>query len=142
MNGSLSVAWRARALAACATLPPLVSIMSFVRLAALVGRHPARPNAAGPDDVVLSGYVARVLRRLPPPWRYTCLRRGIVLYYLLRKADRDARLHIGVRRDAEGAFVAHAWLTRRGVLLLEPAANQADQYRVIASFPEGDPATP
>lgn len=133
--------WKARTLLAALALPPLLSAVSFARIARWIGRRqPTRGPV--PPDADLAAWTETVLRRLPPPWRYTCLRRGIVLYYLLRKADRDARLHIGVRRDAEGAFVAHAWLTRRGVLLLEPAANQADQYRVIASFPEGDPATP
>jgi hypothetical protein len=51
-------------------------------------------------------------------------------------------LRIGVRRDSAGAFVAHAWLTREEALLFEPPASRADQYRIIASFPEPKPAMP
>lgn len=126
---------------AALALPPLLSAISFARLARWIGgRRPAR--AAAPAEADLAAWTEAILRRLPPPWRYTCLRRGIVLYYLLRKSGRDATLHIGVRRAPEGTFVAHAWLTRHSALLLEPLSNQPAQYRIIASFPESDPATP
>ena len=81
----------------------------------------------------------RILGALPPPWRYTCLRRGVVLYHLLRRAGRPVELHVGVRRrgpSGEAPLEAHAWLMLDGRRFLEPATNQADSYRVIASFPE------
>jgi hypothetical protein len=133
--------WKVRTALAALVLPPLLSVMSFARLARWIGlRRPAL--AEPPPETDLAAWTETFLRRLPPPWRYTCLRRGIVLYYLLRKAGRDSTLHIGVRRSDEGVFVAHAWLTRGSDLLLEPPTNQPAQYRVIASFPEGDSATP
>lgn len=131
--------WKARTVIAALALPPLLSAMSFARLARWVGGRRAT-RAPAPPDADLAEWTETVLRRLPPPWRYTCLRRGIVLYYLLRKAGRQATLHIGVRRDDHGAFVAHAWLTRAGALLLEPPTNDPARYRVIASFPETDTA--
>jgi len=132
---SAELRWKVRTVLAALVLPPLLSVVSFARLATWINRrHPAKPKA--PPESDLAEWTDRLLRRWPPPWRHTCLRRGIVLHYLLRKAGRPAALHIGVRRDAAGAFVAHAWLTRNGELLLEPASNRADQYRVIASFPE------
>ncbi len=133
--------WKARTVVAALALPPLLSAISLARLARWIGRR--RPaSAPAPPDADLSAWTEAILRRLPSPWRYTCLRRGIVLYYLLRKSGRDAALHIGVRRAPEGAFAAHAWLTRQGALLLEPPSSQPAQYRVIASFPESDPVTP
>ena len=129
--------WKARTVFAALLLPPLLSAVSFAHLAHWVGRR--RPALApAPPEADLAEWTAALLRRLPPPWRYTCLRRGIVLYYLLKKAGAQAQLHIGVRRDNTGSFIAHAWLTRGGELLLEPPANQPAQYRVIASFPEAD----
>lgn len=135
MNPALR--WKARTVLAGLTLPPLLSIVSFARLARWVARCGAAHDAA-PREVDLAAWTETLLRRLPPPWRYTCLRRGIVLYYLLHKAGSRATLHIGVRRDPAGAFQAHAWLTRDGALLLEPAGNEPNQYRVLASFPETD----
>jgi hypothetical protein len=133
--------WKARTVLAALALPPLLSAISFARLARWIGRRRPAPFAP-PPETDLAEWTETILRRLPPPWRYTCLRRGIVLYYLLRKSGRDATLHIGVRRADDGAFVAHAWLTRGSALLLEPPSNQPAQYRVIASFPESDPAAP
>jgi hypothetical protein len=80
--------------------------------------------------------VGQVLRRLPPPWRYTCLRRSVVLYHLLRRAGRRVSLHIGVRKDANGALAAHAWLVRDGVPYLEPDPAHSTAYAEIARFPE------
>jgi hypothetical protein len=126
-----------RALAACAVLPPLLLVVSLERIAAAAGRGPTRtPRGAAPDDEVLAAYVGRVLRRLPPPWRHTCLRRGIVLYHLLRRAGRPVALQIGVRRTAEGALAAHAWLVKDGRPYLEPGQDQSVSYAPIAAFPE------
>ena len=133
--------WKVRTVLAALTLPPLLSAVSFARLARWIARR-RRAQTPAPPEADLSEWTEVLLRRLPPPWRYTCLRRGIVLYYLLKKSGRDAALHIGVRRDDAGTFVAHAWLTRGGALLLEPPANHPTQYRVIASFPETEPAKP
>jgi hypothetical protein len=133
--------WKARTVLAALALPPLLSAMSFARLARWIGRRRPAPTKA-PPEADLAEWTDGLLRRWPPPWRYTCLRRSVVLYYLLRKAGLAATLHIGVRRDAEGAFVAHAWLTRGAALLFEPPSSQADQYRIIATFPETDPAVP
>lgn len=133
--------WKVRTVFAALALPPLLSILSFGRLARWIGRRrPARSPA--PPEADLAEWTDRLLRSLPPPWRYTCLKRSVVLYYLLRKAGRPATLHIGVRRDSGGRFVAHAWLTRDEALLFEPSSSQPDQYRVIASFQESGLATP
>jgi hypothetical protein len=43
------------------------------------------------------------------PYDATCLRRSLVLWWLLRRHGIDSRLRIGVRREKEG-IVAHAWV--------------------------------
>jgi hypothetical protein len=63
------------------------------------------------------------------------MRRSVVLQYLLQRAARPAVLNVGVRRDARGELDAHAWLSRDGVPLVEPAATPAVSYRIVASFP-------
>ena len=124
-----------RALAACAVLPPLVSIVSLARISALAERMPGRSRSLAPHDGALSAYVGEVLRRLPPPWRYTCLRRSVVLYYLFRRAGRPVALHIGVRKDAVGALAAHAWLVKDGVPYLELDPAHSATFAEIARFP-------
>jgi hypothetical protein len=131
--------WKVRTVLTALALPPLLSIVSFARLARWIGRR--RPgHAAAPPESDLAEWTDGLLRQWPPPWRYTCLKRSVVLYYLLRKAGSPATLHIGVRRNEAGAFVAHAWLTRDSALLFEPPSSSPDLYRVIASFPEPEAA--
>ena len=124
-----------RALLACAVLPPLVSAVSLARISALVERTRRRPWSAVPDDTTLSAFVGQVLRRLPPPWRYTCLRRSVVLYCLLRSSGRPVVLHIGVRKDAGGVLAAHAWLVKGGVPYLESDPAHSATFAEIARFP-------
>jgi hypothetical protein len=111
-------------------------MVSFARISALVGRIPGRARSWEINDAALSAYVGEILRRLPPPWRYTCLRRSVVLYHLLRRAGRDISLHIGVRKSGTGALQAHAWLVRDGAPYLEPDRDEHRAFSVIATFPE------
>jgi len=138
---STAFPWKVRTVLAALALPPLLSVVSFARLARWIGRR-SRSRGSPPPESDLVEWTDGLLRKWPPPWRYTCLKRSVVLYYLLRKAGLPANLHIGVRRSEAGTFVAHAWLTRDAALLFEPPASNPDIYRVIASFPEPEPAAP
>jgi hypothetical protein len=141
MTASLPLSWRARAAASAALIPPLVTYSSFARLAARLGGGRARraPVPGSVDDAALARWVDRLLRALPGPWRYTCLRRSAVLYHLLRRAGRPVELWLGVRRDGTGALGAHAWLVREGRPYLEPEPGQPARHTVIARFPEPRP---
>jgi hypothetical protein len=130
------VAWRVRALAACAVLPPLVSAVSLARIAAAAGTLHA--HRAPPDDTALAAFVEAILRRLPAPWRYTCLRRSVVLFHLLRRAGRPVVLHIGVRKDAGGALAAHAWLVKDAAPYLESDPAHCAAFAEIARFPSAE----
>lgn len=139
----LSLAWRLRAAAATLVIPPLVATTSFARLATRLGRAPARARPGdGPDDASLASWVDGALRRLPRPWRRTCLKRAAVLYHLLRRAGRPVEMWIGVRRDGDGRVAAHAWLMRDGAPYLEPPGATVTLHTVIARFPHprGGPA--
>ena len=132
----LSAAWRLRAALAAVVIPPLVSVTSFAQLASRLGRAPASVGAGDePDDASLARWVDGLLRRLPRPWRRTCLKRAAVLYHLLRRAGRPVEMWIGVRRDAAGTLVAHAWLMRDGTPYLESASDPVPLHAVIARFP-------
>ena len=134
MRRRLQPGWRLRATVAAWLLPPLVHLVSMERISGWVKRaagHPARPS--GVDHESLAEWVDRVLRLMPWPWRLTCLKRALVLYYLLARAGTSATLVIGVRRGETGELLAHAWLIRGGALYLEPARDTST-YRMIAVF--------
>lgn len=131
----LTPAWRLRATVAAVVLPPLVHLMPLDRITRWIGRSSMRSSAGGVDDRALAEWVDRVLDRLPAPWRRTCLKRALVLQYLLGCAGRCTELRVGVRRDENNALAAHAWLARDGVPYLEPVANRVASYQVLTRFP-------
>ena len=48
----------------------------------------------------------------------TCLIQALAAYVLLGRRGCVADLRIGVKRDDEGKFVAHAWLEKEGAILI------------------------
>ena len=79
--------------------------------------EPAEARRAG---VRLGRAVGMTLRHLPFDSR--CLMRSLVLTRLLARRGIDSSLVIAVASDSE--FVAHAWVEREGVPLLEPAEDR------------------
>lgn len=82
-------------------------------------------DAAPPDPTVVRRVrragraIDRVLRRWP--FGDTCLRRALILGFLIRRLG--PTLLIGVRRNEEGEIAAHAWLVVGGTTL-DPLAAQ------------------
>lgn len=135
MSRRLTPGWRLRATLAALTLPPLIHLVSLERITGWIGRGAAPAPDDRVDDASLAEWVDRVLRRLPPPWRRTCLRRALVLHYLFHRAGRPAELRIGVRRDEHNDLAAHAWLVKDDLPYLERRDEQVSSYQVLAAFP-------
>ena len=133
----LTPAWRLRATLAALALPPFLHVVSLETLHRWIGRRAAARPDDSVDDPALAEWVDRVLGRLPPPWKKTCLRRSLVLHYLLTRAGRPAELLIGVRRDEANALAAHAWLARDGRPYLETGDEHVASYQVLTSFSSG-----
>ncbi len=140
MSASLPLSWRVRAFASALTIAPLPNVVSLTWLGRWLGRESVatrgRFTDAPPDDEVVADWVSGLLHRLPGPWRYTCLRRSVVLYHLLRRSGRAVELRVGVRKDADGSLAAHAWLVRDGAPYLEPDPAVPGRFSVIARLPE------
>lgn len=136
MSRRLTPAWRLRATLASAMFPPLVHLVSLERISRWIERRatPPAPDATV-DDASLAEWVERVLHSLPPPWRRTCLKRALVLHYLLHRAGRPAELVIGVRRDQQNELAAHAWLAHDGSPYLETGTDHVASYQVLTAFP-------
>lgn len=116
-------------------VPPLLHVMPTHRL---IRRLTGRRNAyAAPPIETIAAELDALLYRLPWPWKWTCLKRATILFALLRRSgDESVQLHIGVKREADKTFAAHAWLMRNNTPFLEPAASMFDTFQVITIFPE------
>ena len=130
-----------RAIAASALVPPLLEVASFARIERTLAALARIPLARAPEDAVAAQWVDGLLSRLYGPWRFTCLRRAAVLYFLLRSTGRPVDMCIGVRRDEAGKLHAHAWLLRDGAVYLESARSRerVADFSVIAQFPQPAP---
>jgi len=135
MKRRLTPLWRTRATLAALGFPPLVHLISLERLTEWIERRRPAARAGEVWDVALAEWVDRLLAKLPPPWRRTCLKRALVLLYLTRRSGGTAVLQVGVRRDDRGELVAHAWLEREGAAYLEPGTERLETFQVLATFP-------
>jgi hypothetical protein len=116
------------------TIPPLLHVLPVNRLVQRLEKQ--RPAYHSPPADSLARYVDDALHRLPGPWHWTCLKRASILYALLNRSGEPVQLHIGVKREADKTFAAHAWLVRDGQPYLEPPASAFATFRVITVFPE------
>src|SRR5262249_15117093 len=137
MNTQVHWMWRLHAIGAAVTLPLFLEHTSLEWLERQIRLHTDRRFRHAPDDRVAARWVEDVLTGRPHPWANSCLRRSIVLYYLLRRAGRDVELCIGVRRDEEHELKAHAWLVLDGAAYVEPFATRelVGSFGEIARFP-------
>ena len=134
MRVSLSWPWRLLVCLLVWTVPPLLHVVSIDRLASMV--RSGRAARTHPPDTVLADAVDWWLNRLPWPWRTTCLKRAAIMYALLRRTGVDVELRVGVKRQPDRSFAAHAWLMRDGHAYLEHQASTYQSFQVIAAFPE------
>ena len=135
LRTDLTLGWRVRAGVQALIIPILILIVPLDRLTSRLGRPLAHAGPQPPDRRV-AAWIDYLLRRLPWPWRHTCLRRSAVLYHLLRRGGRPVELCVGVRRDEGDALAAHAWLTLDGQPYLEPRSEMQHEFAIIARFPE------
>jgi hypothetical protein len=68
------------------------------------------------------------------PYRATCLRQSLALWWLLRRRRIPAELRIGVRKE-QGELQAHAWVEHNGQAL-------NDAQGLIASYAAFQPSLP
>jgi len=134
LSERLSLRWRLRVWRLLLTVPPLLFVMPVHRLINTLESR--RISYENPPIEALTNAVDTWLRQLPWVWRWTCLKRATVLFTLLRRSGQQVELHIGVKREADRTFAAHAWLVRDAQPYLEPATSAFATFQVITVFPE------
>jgi hypothetical protein len=112
----------------------LVLKLAGLRRTYLLLQHTGAGRA--PRDAVTAVAEADAIARLVGvasrhgPYRASCLRQSLLLWWLLRRRRLPAELCIGVAKPA-GGVVAHAWVELDGRVLNDPASVARD----YAAFP-------
>ena len=101
----------------------------FTRVQQLVswargGRAPGCPGAPAPSRI---GYLVAAAANLIPGT--TCLPRALATQVLLGRHGHGAELRIGVKKDSEGEFQAHAWVEAGGRVVI--GGPEVTGYRLI-----------
>jgi len=52
------------------------------------------------------------------PWRTTCLRQALLLWFFLARSGVSTELRLGVEKSVAGDFAAHAWVEHDGHVLI------------------------
>lgn len=106
----------------------------LAKLASALVTHPSNSDPDSTNRALMVSapadferLIASAARRLF--FQSTCLERSIGLWWLLRRHDFDAEIHIGGRKDGD-RFEAHAWVESGGVVL----SDVGDEHQRYATF--------
>lgn len=87
-------------------------------------------DAGALENAELLAWAVRTASRSIPA--ATCLTQSLALHWLLARAGCASQIHIGVAKDAETGFQAHAWVEHNGRPLLS-GPSELDRYsRLVA----------
>jgi hypothetical protein len=105
-------------------------IVPFRRLQAILGSLARLPLYVPPDMPVsrLVWAVRAASRRVPAA---SCLTQALALQCLLTRAGRASEIHIGVARDPQTGFQAHAWVECAGTTLLSDPAEMGRYVTIL-----------
>ncbi len=89
------------------------------------------PFSVSPETPVnrLVWAVLAASKRIPAA---TCLTQSLALHSLLDRSGYDSKLHIGVARDADTGFQAHAWVEQGGQIWLSSRSDTARYVQVFS----------
>jgi hypothetical protein len=125
----LSPAERHLFLAATLLLPAVALALRLVGLrrcqAVLTRLAPKGRSAAPPGRAAAAARMVLAASR-HAPCRADCLRRALVLWWLLRRAGLPGELRLGVRKR-DGQLEAHAWVEHGG----RPLEDCADEHPFV-----------
>ena len=129
-------------------LPLLLKFSSFPRIMKLITPgdlkvcETLKPEKLIERIVLFTDYV---LRHNFSVFKGSCLKRSLVLYYLLRKHGIDIQICLGVKYDGELSdseaeekkLDGHAWLLYNGDIFMERNPEVTKTYKTTYCFPEG-----
>lgn len=111
-------------------LLPIVAMLLHLgglqRTQSMLARLAPQPSLPPKDafhQAKRTAFVTGIAARYGKPWS-NCLKRSLVLWYLLRRQGIASDLRIGVRRE-QGEFQAHAWIEYESIIVNDsPSIHQ------------------
>lgn len=109
-----------------------LKLLGFKRTRTLM--TPRDAEGRGAADIERARAMARMvsLAAAYGPYRATCLKKALVLHWMLARIGIAAELKIGVRKGVSAGVEAHAWVEIAGVVLLD----SSDVAQRFAAFDE------
>ena len=92
----------------------------LARLAATGNRAEDQPGCAAEERTIWA--VETASRQFPAIG--TCLTQALAAHVLLARKGHPSNLRIGVSRNLDGKFIAHAWLEKEGTVLIGGALHK------------------
>lgn len=92
-------------------------------------------NPASIDELRRTGWGVRNAARLVPG--ATCLTQALAAQFLLARAGHRSQIRIGVAKDVDGEFLAHAWLISDGRVVVGGASRDLRRYASLADLDYG-----
>lgn len=92
-------------------------------------------GAATIDHLRRTAWGVRNAARLVPG--ATCLTQALAAQFLLARAGHRSQIRIGVAKDLDGRFLAHAWLISDGRVLLGGTSRELRRYTALADLDFG-----
>ena len=113
-----------------------IRLISFRRLAGMLGGARAAPPASPSEITLIRRSVHAWSRRLP--WRTMCFEEGVAAHWMLRPRGLASTLYYGAA-TIDGELKAHVWVKsgERDVV----GSEIADDYAVLARFPDEPPVS-
>lgn len=87
------------------------------------------------DQLRRTAWGVRSAARLVPG--ATCLTQALAAQFLLARAGHRSQIRIGVAKDLDGKFLAHAWLISDGRVLLGGTSRELRRYTALADLDFG-----
>lgn len=113
----------------------VLRLVPFRRLSPYLGKHMEESaEDAMPRSRVYAYRVARGIHYTYPrlPWHSTCLVQAIAAMAMLKRRGQESTLYVGVGRETNEAFGAHAWL-RSGDLVVT-GGSEKDHFKVLSYY--------
>jgi hypothetical protein len=113
-----------------------LTLFSYNALKRWLATATAAASASDPEARRIGWGIDTAARLIPGA---TCLTKAFAAQLLLARSGYQSQMRIGVARDAQGQFIAHAWLISNGRVVVGGASEDLQRYVALTDLSLGPP---